>query len=439
MAASARTGVTRRTFLNGVAAAGVAGLAVGGVGGFLGGRGSATGTTTTSGGQGKTLVVGSGSPVTGGYSGDGQEMVRGQTLAIEEINARGRLLGHKLTLSILDTKDQSADVMRNVFLRFVSQGVAAVFAGYTTYDSVEFPIVGDAGIPTYHMNTWHGNLDFVKAHNYQNIFEACPPEQWYGPGFVLVADRLINSGVWTPASKTVAIVTSNDPYSLAIAQAVRSGLEAKGWTTTMFQEFTVPQADWNAVLLKIRQTPPGMIFFSDYDPGDEASFIKQFRQSPTRSLVYQQYAPSVPQYLQLAGSAADGVIWSTMIGTITADSFGQDFVSKYTKRFSEAPGLSLAGGYYDTVRIWARAVEDAGDPFNFKAVSAATAAQVFRGVSGGFSFLPGFLNVPPYPDQIPDPSIAMPHLTFQIQGGKQALISPEPYATGQFQLPSWLK
>ncbi len=438
MAASARTGVTRRTFLNGVAAAGVAGLAVGGLGGFLGGRGSATGTTTTSGGQGKTLVVGSGSPVTGGSAGDGQEMVRGQTLAIEEINARGGLLGHKITLSILDVKDQSADIMRNVFRRFVSQGVAAVFAGYTTYDSVEYPILGDAGIPMYHFNTWHGNLDFVKAHNYHNIFEGVASEYWYGPGFVLVVDKLINTAAWKPASKTVAIVTSNDPYSLAIAQAVRTGLGARGWTTTMFQEFTAPQADWTAVLLKIRQTPPGIIFFSDYDPGDEASFIKQFRQSPTRSLVYQQYAPSIPQYLQLAGSAADGVIWSTMIGTITADRYGQDFVSKYTTRFSEAPGLSLAGGYYDVVRIWARAVEDAGDPYDFKAVSAATADQIFRGVSGAFSFVPGFLNVPPYPDQVSDPSIGMPHLTFQIQGGKQALIAPDPYATGQFQLPAWL-
>jgi len=439
MAESARTGVTRRAFLGGVGAAGVAGLAVGGVGGYLGGKASAGRGSTGLSGQGKTLVVGSGSPVTGGYAGDGQEMVRGQTIAIEEINARGGLLGQKIELSVLDTKDQSADVMKNVFRRFVSQGVGAVFAGYTTYDSVEYPIVGDAGIPTYHVNTWHGNLDFVKEKNYSNIFQGCPSEQWYGPGFVFVVDKLINTGAWKPTSKTVAIVTSNDPYSLAIAQAVRTGLEGKGWTTSMFQEFTVPQADWNAVLLKIRKNPPGIIFFSDYDPGDAASFIKQFRQSPTRSLVYQQYAPSVPQYLQLAGSAADGVIWSTMIGTITADRFGQAFISKYSGRYNEQPGLALAGGYYDIVRLWARAVEESGDPYNFKAVSAATANSIFRGVSGAFSFVPGFLNTPPYPDQVSDPSIGMPHLTFQIQGGKQALISPDPYATGQFQLPSWLK
>jgi branched-chain amino acid transport system substrate-binding protein len=38
-----------------------------------------------------------------------------------------------------------------------------------------------------------------------------------------------------------------------------------------------------------------------------------------------------------------------------------------------------------------------------------------------------------------DPSLGMPHLTFQIQNGKQVLISPDPYAIGSFQLPSWLK
>ena len=33
----------------------------------------------------------------------------------------------------------------------------------------------------------------------------------------------------------------------------------------------------------------------------------------------------------------------------------------------------------------------------------------------------------------------MPHLTFQIQDGKQVLVSPEPYTTGGYQRPPWLK
>ena len=48
------------------------------------------------------------------------------------------------------------------------------------------------------------------------------------------------------------------------------------------------------------------------------------------------------------------------------------------------------------------------------------------------------LVVPPYPDLIDDPSLAMPHLTYQIQAGKQVAISPTPYASGKLQLPPWL-
>ena len=219
----ARAGVTRKTFLRGLGAAGAGGLVVGAAAGFAGG--SASGSSGGSGGSSKKpIVIGSGSPVTGIYAGDGQMMVRGQQLAIAEINAAGGVLGRPLQLSVLDTQAQQPDVMKTVFQKFVSQGVAAVFAGFTTYSSVEFPVVAQAGIPTFHVNTWHGNVDFVRQHGITNIFQGDPSETWYGPGFIMLAENLIKTRAWTPSSKTMAIVTSNDPYSLNIAQTFQAGL-----------------------------------------------------------------------------------------------------------------------------------------------------------------------------------------------------------------------
>jgi branched-chain amino acid transport system substrate-binding protein len=172
--------------------------------------------------------------------------------------------------------------------------------------------------------------------------------------------------------------------------------------------------------------------------GDEASFIKQFRQAPTPSLVYQQYAPSVPEYLELAGRAADGVLWSTVLGLITSDELGRRFINDYQKRFNEQPGLSTAGAQYDLIRLWAGAAATAGDPYDFKRVNRALSETIFRGVSGAYRFAPGELAPRPYPDQVNDASLGMAHLTFQIQDGKQALISPSPYATGTYRAPPWL-
>jgi branched-chain amino acid transport system substrate-binding protein len=433
-------GVTRKDFLRGVGAAGAGGLVVGGVAGFFGGRASeSTEPTAAAASTSKQpIVIGAGVPVTGVYAGDGQQMQRGQQLAVAEINAAGGVLGRPLKLTVLDTQAQQPDVMKSVLQKFVSQNVAAIFVPFTTYTSVEYPVVGHAGIPMFHVNTWHGNVDFVKQNGFKNIFQGDPSETWYGPGFVTLIQALIAKKAWTPSSKTMAIVTSNDPYSLNIAKTFQSSMQKLGWKSTMFQQFTVPQADWSATLVKIRSQPPGIVFFSDYAAGDEASFIKQFAQSPTKSLVYQQYAPSIPQYLQLAGSAANGVVWSTVVGILQNDPIADPFNAAFQAKFNASAGFSNAGDQYDLVHLWANAVAEAGNPYDFAKVNKIIKGTVYRGVCGTYSFPDDYLTCYPYPDHTKDPSLGMAHLTFQIQNGKQVLISPDPYATGSFQLPSWL-
>jgi hypothetical protein len=150
--------VTRRQFVTGVGGAAVGGLAVGGAGGFFGGRASkstkAGGAAQTGGGG--TITVGAGIPVTGAFSGDGQEMRRGLELGVEAINARGGIFGRKLELSFLDSKEQQADVMKSVVRKFVSDKVAAIFIPFCTYQNAEFPIAAQSKIPTFHVNTFQG-------------------------------------------------------------------------------------------------------------------------------------------------------------------------------------------------------------------------------------------------------------------------------------------
>jgi branched-chain amino acid transport system substrate-binding protein len=433
--------VSRRQFLQGAVGAGVGGLVVGGVGGYaIGNSGSGGGGTTSTGGSEEPILIGSASPVTGPFAGDGQQMVRGQQLAIDEINALGGVGGRPLKLQVLDSKAQEPDVMKNVLQKLVSQNVAAIFCGFTTYTSVEYPIVAEAGMPMFHVNTWHGNVDYVKQHNITNIFQGDPTEEWYGPGFAVLVNTLIDGGDWTPSKKSMFVVTSNDPYSLNISQTFQAEMEKQGWTTDGFEKFTVPQTDWTGVLVRIRSAEPGIVFFSDYAPGDEASFMKQFRQSPTNSLVYQQYAPSIPEYLDLAGDAADGVLWATVVGVLAGDDRAGQFADAFQQKFNRPPGFSNAGDQYDLVRLWAQTAGTVGDPYAFDKINTILQGAVYRGTCGAYSFNldPGGNTCMPYPDFTSDPSLGMPHLTFQIQNGEQVLISPDPYTTGKFQLPAWL-
>lgn len=429
--------VTRRQLVGGMGAATFGGVLVGGAGGFLGGRSTESQAATT--GKGQPIALGVLAPVTGAAAGDGQEMVRGIKLGVAEVNAGGGVGGRPLRFELLDAKDQTPEIMTSAMRKFVADRVAAVFAPFITYTNVELPIIGRSRIPTFHVNTFQGNVDFAVSHGYRNIFQGCPSEIWYAAGFVDVVNRLIAQKQWTPRNKTVAIVSSNDAYSISIARRFRADVQKLGWRIVQFDTYTVPQSEWGSTLTRIRATDPDIVFHSDYFAGDEASFIKQFAQSPTKSLVYQQYAPSIPEYLKLAGSAANGVLWATTTGTIVGDDLGKRFVAEYQKAYHQPPGLANAGGQRDLVRLWAQAAAMAPDPFEYDRVGDNVRLMVFRGVNGTYKLGPAQQTNLPYPAKVKDPSLGQPLLTFQIQNGKQVLISPDPYINGRYQTPPWLR
>ncbi|CAB4330894.1 MAG: ABC transporter substrate-binding protein [Actinobacteria bacterium] len=432
-------GVTRRSLLTAAGAAGAGGLLFGGAVGRLTAPDSAAGGAAGGPANDTPIKIGLVAPITGPYSGDGQEMVRGQEIGIAEINANGGVHGRPLELVKADVTDLAPENYVKAAQRLTGQEkVAAVFSGYCTNDSTEFPIYADAGVPMFHLNTLQANVDYVKNNGITNIYEGCPTEVWYGKGFIPLMQSWIDSGAWTPSAKSVAIVTSNDPYSISIANALSDDIKKIGWTVPVFEQVTAPTADWGPVLSKIRAAKPGLIFVTDYIPGDLASFATQFASAPTQSLLYQQYGPSIPEYLQLAGTAGNDVIWSTTIGTLP-DEIGAAFLAAYKSAYNADAGLSQAGGQYDLVRLWAQAASAVTDPMNFEAVNASIKRQIFRGVSGIYRFDPQSLVVAAYPDQVKDASLGMPHLTYQIQDQKQVPISPDSFAAGSFKLPSWIK
>jgi branched-chain amino acid transport system substrate-binding protein len=434
--------VTRRQLLLGAGGAAVGGLAVGAVGGYLAGNaGDDTGTTASdengASASTETIKLGSASSTSGPYSGDGQEMTRGQELAIDDLNAAGGVLGRQLELVIADVEDLAPEKMVNAARRLTNEGASAVFSGYTSTTSAEFDVYAQYGAPMFHLNTFQPNADYVADNNIPNIYHSCPTEVWYGPGFIQFMQRLIDGGLWRPSSESAAVITSNDPYSISIAKTVEDDLRGLGWDIVVSEEVTAPLTEWGPVLAQVRQNPPGLIFHSDYIPGDLASFQQQFRSDPTPSLMYQQYGPSIPEYLELAGADADGVIWSTVIGTLP-DQIGTDFKDAYREKYDAEAGLSQAGGQYDLVHLWAQAAALAGDPMDFDSVNANIKRLTYRGVSGSYRYKPGELTAIPYPDEVNDPSLGMPHLTFQIQNQEQVLVDPIPYDQGEFQLPAWL-
>lgn len=378
-------------------------------------------------------------PLSGPLASDGIEMQRGLQLAVEEANAAG-IAGGQIELVTIDSEDMSAEKVVTTFQRAIDEEEAdAIIIGYAAGTGPEYEIVAEAGVPYIHFNTYEATAKVVREdpEKYSMIFQGDPTEVWYGRGLPVFMQGLIDSEQWTPANNKVAIVTSDNGYSVSIANLFREGVEAMGWEVAVFEQVITPVSEWGPTLAKIRDAQPAFICNTDYNPADLATFTKGFIADPSPALLYEQYGPSIPEFLELAGEDANGVIWSTVIGVLP-DEAGNAFRERYEAKFGEAPGFSNAGSCYDAVMFYLEAVVKAGDPKDYAAVSDAIRAMNYRGVCGTYVIDPADNTAVPYPDATDDPEKGLPHLYFQIQDGKQMVIGPDPFVQSEFQLPPWL-
>lgn len=433
--------ISRRKLLQLGGALGV-GLAVGGGSGYAAAQGSSPAASTggaTASASGPPLRIGSSLSLTDFAAADGAEHKRGLELAVSEINAAGGIHGRQVEAVILDVGDQAAEKMVSNFERLVNRDeVHALVVGYHVNSGDEYDIVAAAGTPYFHVNAQQRTADIVREdpEKYGMIFHSCPPETWYGKGLPGALDALAEGGQWTPPNKKIAIVTAQYPYSKLIADVLREEAGKAGWEVSLFEQVTSPVAEWGPVLSKIRRDPPAAIVNTDFLPSDLATFAKQFAQDPTQSLLYEQYGPSVPEFLELAGDAANGVIWSTVVGVLP-DPIGDSFRARYKEAHGQEPGFSAAGSTYDMTMVWRNAALAVDDPEDRAAVAAQVRNSIYRGVCGSYRYDPADLTVPPYPEVVQDASLGMPHLYFQIQNGEHKIFAPQTHSNGEFQLPPW--
>ncbi|MDQ6721940.1 MAG: ABC transporter substrate-binding protein [Candidatus Dormibacteraeota bacterium] len=429
--------VTRRSMLAGTIGA-VGGLVIGGVAGNQLAPKSSTGGGAGSRGSLKVVCI---FPTGGAIASDGKEMANGVKLAVQEINARGGLIGWHLDYVEIDDKDSNTDQITAAFNRAVSvEKPDVIFSGYHLASGPEFDIVANAGLLYYNVNT---QVAWVKRYTdnpnkYWGIFQCDPTEAWYGQGFAVWVDGALGTNLLKLGAKTCSIISGKSAYGTVIATGFETEIKARGWTVVSsdgVSEGSVP--DWGPVLSKVKQAAPSVLFTSDFSPADDAAMAKAWVGGSTpKTLLYQQYGPSVPEYLTLAGNAANGVVWATVLGLLP-DKIGDDFRGRYAAKFGAQPGWANAGGCYDEVMVWAEAVAMSGDPKNYKAVAKATESVIWRGTTGSISFENH--TGKQFPAQTKDASLGQPHIIVQIQDGQQKVVSPAPFTSGAFVLPPWMK
>ena len=371
---------------------------------------------------------------------DHTDYLNGAHLAVKEINGVGGVNGREIKIEVHDIDLLTPEGTQSAFRKVADSKPHAVGCAFVLIRIAAIEGLGSYKAPYLVGDTSEQLVTEVKTKidKYNHVFEVDPPEIYYGRMFPKFLDTLAAGGTWKPTNNKVHIIREQSGYNMTIAREVVANIKDSGFELAKITDIQFPVQDWGPVMQEIKQTEAGAIMLDYWVGAEEAAFCQQFVADPVKgALVYIQYGPSQPEFLTLAGPAAEGFVWSTVLGAY-ADKQGMEFRKKYAAAYPGGViGLCYNASAYDTMNFLSQAWATT-DAENFKGVADYVRSHVYRGVTGAINMNNEFQAALHYPLQTTDLDKGMAQLFFQVQDGAHKIIQPDPLAESKFRVVPWV-
>lgn len=377
---------------------------------------------------------------------DDTDHLNGTTLAMEEINAAGGINGREIQLFVPDVDKLNPESCRQAIAACIDKKVHAISNSFLFAPIPAMDESAKYKAPYLQGNTQRTATEAFKSdpEKYSHVFQTDPSEVNYGWTYPLWLDEMEKNG-WTPKNRKVHVVSEQVGYNQTILKALREALEASGWELAENTDIQYPVNDWSPVMRRLKEVDAGAIFINHWVAAEYSAFCKQFAADPVQdALVYLQYGPSQPEFLELGGRATEGFCWSTVLG-VYGDQTGQDFREKYLARYPEFKGnmgLVYTGNGYDIMNYLARSWTATGNPEDFAANVDWIRNNPYRGVCGMMDMNNEYQEALHFPDngfgnQSAELEGGMSQLFVQVQGGEHKVIWPNEIAESKLETAPW--
>jgi branched-chain amino acid transport system substrate-binding protein len=298
----------------------------------------------------EVVRLGFAAPLTGPQAHYGKEMQNGIVLAVEELNAGRPSIGGRPVRFELVSEDDQADPKQGtaVAQRLVDAGISGMLGHFNSGTSIPASkIYAEHGIPQIAMAT----APAYTRNGYRTTFRAMTNDVQQGSVMGRFAvDKL--------GAKRIAIIDDRTAYGQGLADEFEKAVRAAG-AQIVKREYTSDKAtDFMAILTSIKAAKPDVIFFGGAD-AQAGPMVRQIRQLGIQAVLMGGEMVKSPQFIQLAGEAADGTIASLAGLPLAQMPGGKDYESRYKARFKEE--VQVYSPYaYDAARVMASAMMRAG-------------------------------------------------------------------------------
>ena len=302
--------------------------------------------------------IGSASPLTGPQAHIGIDIRNGVQLAIEDANAAGVEIGGRKVKFELVAEDDEANPTKatTVAQKLVDSKVAAVIGHFNSGASIPASkIYSDGGIPQ--ISPSSTNPKYTQQ-GFKTTFRVVAHDDQQGP--TLARFAIDNLKV-----KTVAVIDDSTAYGQGLADAFEKTVGQGGVKVVAREHTTDKDTDFKAILTKIKGRNPDLIMFGGIDP-QAGPMVKQMAELGIKAKFIGGDGMQTPNFIKLAGPAAEGVMASMPGLPKEKMPGGAQFLQKYKAKFNQDVELFAPMGY-DAVMVFIDAMKRAGsaDPTKF--------------------------------------------------------------------------
>jgi branched-chain amino acid transport system substrate-binding protein len=381
---------------------------------------------------------------------EGKECLKAVELAVEEINAKGGVkvgdVKRPIKIESLDLRDASPGVPVSEALLGLEKIITekkvqvilvgpfrseALIPGMDILSKYKVPLLG-----TIAMSPKSEAMVKENPEKYKYCFRVCLNAAYLGKYLSTTLGFLKNQFGFNK----VFAMHQDVLWAKATAEGtLKAATTNLGWESAGIEVYPTGASDFAAGLMKAK-TQGAQVILPVFDMPQSGILLKQWQSMKIPALVFGFISP-------MTGAGAwksfEGKIGGLMncnyeLGSGIASAkypLSKKFYDDYQKKFGEPIESGHGPGpAYDSVYIWAEAVERAGglDPDKVVAELKKTDRQ---GVIGKIKFDEG--NQVIYGD---DPAKTAVGCVFQwTEDGKRVIVWPESIAEGKIALPSWMK
>ena len=290
---------------------------------------SCGGTATATPSPGTPITIGVSVSLSGDFSGDGKALVQGYDLWAQDINKKGGLLGHQVTMKYVDDASSTTQVVTNYQRLISSDKVALVFGPYSSLLTKPSAAVVDR--LGYAFPEPAGGAPSVFALGLHSLFFVQP---------AAIEDNLVSYTQWLlslPADQrpaTAAYATEDDPFTQPQIDKAKGLLEAAGIRTVSYKVYPAEATDFTPLALQVVNSKADVVILGTQVP-DAIAFVKTFitQHYNPKSIIETAGPDQGSTFSKPLGANTEGIMvpagWTSGSTAYGNPIFVSEFIAKY--------------------------------------------------------------------------------------------------------------